>query len=118
MARGVQAGGSRESYWRSVVARWKRSGLSVRAFCRAEGVNEPKFYWWRRELLRRDQPQPQPDSQPAFLAVRVVDDKPESPALGVEVVLANGRLVRVTAGFDTQTLLRVVELLEGGGQSC
>src|SRR3954466_10396588 len=93
----------REPYWRRVLARWKRSGLSVRAFCRAEGVNEPKFYWWRRELLRRDQPQPRPDSQPAFLAVHVVDDKPESPALGVEVVLANGRSVRVTAGFDTQT---------------
>ena len=116
MARVVQAGGNRESYWRLLISRWKRSGLSVRAFCRAEGVNEPKFYWWRRELLRRDQPQPA--SKPAFLAVRVVDDKPEPPALGVEVVLANGRSVRVTAGFDPQTLLRVVELLEGGGQSC
>jgi hypothetical protein len=33
------------------------------------------------------------------------------------VVLANGRCLRITAGFDSQTLVRVVELLEGG-QSC
>ena len=30
----------REPYWRQVLARWRRSGLSVRAFCRGEGVNE------------------------------------------------------------------------------
>ncbi len=35
----------RESYWRQVLARWRRSGLSVRAFCRTEGVNKPQFYW-------------------------------------------------------------------------
>ena len=116
MARVVQAGGSRESYWRLVLARWKRSGLSVRAFCRAEGVNEPKFYSWRRELLRRDQPQPDP--KPAFLPVRVVADPPELATGGVEVVLANGRCVRVGIGFDPHTLARVVAVLEDGGRSC
>ena len=37
--------------------------------------------------------------------------------LGAEVVLANGRSVRVGTGFDSQTLVCVVELLEGG-RSC
>ena len=40
MARVVQSGGSREPYWRMVLARWKRSGLSVQTFCRAEGLNQ------------------------------------------------------------------------------
>ncbi|WP_044149632.1 IS66 family insertion sequence element accessory protein TnpA, partial [Singulisphaera acidiphila] len=64
----------------------KRRGLSVRAFCLAEGV--PSFYWWRRELPRRDQP------KPAFLPVHVLADKAESPAGSIEVVLANGKRSR------------------------
>jgi hypothetical protein len=40
MARVVQSGGSREPYWRLVVTRWKRSGLTVRTFCRTEGLNQ------------------------------------------------------------------------------
>ena len=101
---------SREPYWRRVLARWKRSGLSVRAFCRAEGLNALTFYWWRRELERRDQP------QPAFLPVHVVAETTEPPTGGIEVVLANGRCLRVGAGFDPRTLVRVVELLEPGGR--
>jgi len=50
--------------------------------------------------------------------VRVLAEKPDPPAGGIEVVLANGRCLRVAAGFDPQTLVRVVELLEGGGHSC
>jgi hypothetical protein len=70
------------------------------------------FYWWRRELERRDQP------QPAFLPVRVLAEKTAPSTVGIEVVLANGRSVRVGAEFDPRTLVRVVELLEQGGPSC
>ncbi len=112
MARSVSGRPSREPYWRQVLARWKRSGLSVRAFCEAEGLNPMTVYWWRRELARRDQ------SQPAFLPVRVLAETTEPSTVGIEVVLANGRSVRVSAGFDPGTLVRVVELLERGGPSC
>lgn len=112
MAKPVQAREGREPYWRQVVARWKQSGLGVPAFCRREGLNQTTFYRWRSELKRRDQ------SKPAFLPVRVLVEKPEPPAGGIEVVLANGRPLRVAAGFDPQTLVRVVELLEEGDQSC
>ena len=112
MAKTVHGRPSREPYWRQVIARWKRSGLSVRAFCGAEGLNPMTFYWWRRELERRDQP------QPAFLPVRVLAEKTAPSTVGIEVVLANGRSMRVGAGFDPRTLVRVVELLEQGGPSC
>ena len=112
MARSVSGRPSREPYWRQVLARWKRSGLSVRAFCGAEGLNPMTFYWWRRELARRDQP------QPSFLPVHVLAETTEPSPVGIEVVLANGRSVRVGAGFDPQTFVRVVELLEEGGRSC
>jgi transposase len=112
MAKAVHGRPSREPYWRHVIARWKRSDLSVRAFCGAEGLNPMTFYWWRRELGRRDQP------QPSFVPVHVLAEKIEPSPVGIEVVLANGRSVRVSAGFDPGTLVRVVELLEEGGSSC
>ncbi len=112
MARSVSGRPSREPYWRQVLARCKRSGLSVRAFCEAEGLNPMTVYWWRRELGRRDRP------QPSFLPVRVLAEATESSNVGIEVILANGRSVRVSAGFDPRTLVCVVETLEQGGPSC
>jgi transposase-like protein len=43
----------KEKYWRDQVARWQKSGLSVRAFCAERGVVETSFYAWRRELIIR-----------------------------------------------------------------
>jgi hypothetical protein len=103
----------REPYWRQILARWRRSGLSVRAFCRAEGVNEPRFYWWRRKLSQADA------KESAFVPVHVVTGEVSAPApRDIEVVLANGRCLRVGPGFDPHTLVTLVDLLEAGGSSC
>jgi transposase len=103
----------RESYWRQVLARWRRSGLSVRAFCRAQGVNEPRFYWWRRKLGQVD------PKTPVFVPVHVVTEETSEPATrGIEVVLTNGRCLRVGPGFDPHTLVTLVDLLEARGSSC
>ena len=103
----------REPHWRRVLARWRRSGLSVRAFCRAEGISEPSFYVWRRKLDRADH------KKPAFLPVHVVTEEAKQPATrDIEIVLANGRCLRVGPGFDPHTLVTLVDPLEAGGASC
>jgi transposase len=103
----------RESYWRTVLARWRRSELSVRAFCQAEDVSEPTFYVWRRKLDQTE------SNEPAFLPVHVIADVVESPAIpGIEIVLANGRCLRVQPGFDPTTLVKLIDLLEAGRSSC
>ena len=43
----------RRSYWEEVVRRWEQGGQSVRGYCRAEGLRESAFYFWRRTLGRR-----------------------------------------------------------------
>ena len=112
MARATSDPG-RETYWRKVLARWRRSGLSARAFCRDEGVNEAQFYWWRRKLGQAG------PKTPAFVPVHVVTEPDGHPATrGIEVVLANGRCLRVGPGFDPHTLVTLVDLLEAGGPSC
>ena len=50
----VQRDLQRERRWRELVARHASSGLSVRAFCRQEQLNESSFYAWRRTLTERD----------------------------------------------------------------
>ena len=57
--------------------------------------------------------------KPAFLPVHVVTDQADEPATrGIEVVLANGRCLRVGPGFDPHTLVTLVDLLEARGASC
>ncbi len=38
--------------WRELMARQARSGLSVQAFCRQEGLKAWTFYGWRSRLRR------------------------------------------------------------------
>jgi hypothetical protein len=131
----------RRQHWEEVLRRWREGGQAVRAFCRAEGVRESAFYFWRRELARRDfrtaghnsqaarddlareeivasAPRPalrkpaQPGGSPSFLPVRVVGPDVSQAVCGVEIVLTHGRIVRVGAGFDRQTLANVLAVLE------
>jgi hypothetical protein len=44
----------KERLWRRVLGRRVRSGLSVRAFCLRHGIKESAYYFWRREMKRRD----------------------------------------------------------------
>lgn len=43
-----------EAQWRSLLARFSDSGLSVSVFCRRETVSTASFYRWRRLLDRHD----------------------------------------------------------------
>ena len=126
----------KQTRWEEVVRRWKESGRSVRDYCRAEGLRESAFYFWRRELQRRRQPPgavspPRPQASQvtrasrspkrlvpprrgtaSFLPVRVVEDAATEATGGVEIVLAHGRTVRVRSGFDRQALVDVLAVLE------
>ncbi len=44
----------REAYWRNVLRRQSKSGLSVAEFCRQESIAQPSFYAWRRTFRERD----------------------------------------------------------------
>ena len=46
--------GTKERYWRGMIRKRERSGLTVRAFCARERVTESTYYFWRDELLKGD----------------------------------------------------------------
>jgi transposase len=111
----------KERFWRARVEQWRRSGLSVRAFCRERGLLEPNFYAWRRTLAVRDA------EAVSFVPVQVVAEQgfaptverestpmAESPSGAVELVIDGRRVLRIRPGFDAATLQRVLPLLEEG----
>lgn len=117
MARPEWRDASKERFWRRTLRDFRRSGLTVREFCGQRRLAEHNFYAWRRILAQRDQ-ETRDDAVPAeveaprFLPVHVRHDPMPSPVVGIDVVLANGRCLRVPVGFDAdllRQLLRVVE---------
>jgi transposase-like protein len=120
MARGRNRNGGKERYWRRVLRQWQRSGQGVRAFCSAYGLSEPLFYGWRRTIQERDrQAEPRSrrgprqargpvavDGLPSFVPVTIA-----AAAATLEVVLGDGRVVRVPSGFDAAALRQLLGVL-------
>jgi hypothetical protein len=128
MAKGQQRDPEREAFWRGVLARFPKSGLSVRAFCQRQKVTEPAFYSWRRVIRERDaersearKPKRRP-ARPTFVPVVVREELPgdgngvslvrDDPARsaegGLAVELRGGRVLRLPV---TTTAERLVELI-------
>lgn len=109
MAKGARRNVSKESFWRRLVGGQATSGLSVRAWCRRQGQRESAFYWWRRELARRDA------EQAAFVPVRVEEDGRSSDAGQIEIVLGEQRRIRLSGRVDRRMLGDVLAVMEGRG---
>jgi|SRR5262245_3068494 len=107
MAPGRARDERKERQWWHRIAQWRTSGLSVRDFCARHGLATPSFYAWRRRLQQRAA------DTPAVVPVQVVADAVPARTSALEVVLADGRTVRVSPGFDAVTLRQLLAALEG-----
>jgi hypothetical protein len=106
------------SEWVSEVRRWRQSGQSGPEYAQAHDLDAGTLAWWasrlRTEIAAR--PRRKSKSEPAFLAVRV-RQSPVRPTEGTfEVVLANGRCVRVSGDFDAERVSRLLAAVEGGSR--
>jgi hypothetical protein len=125
--------GRQAADWAALIDEWRQSGLSLPAFCQRHGLSRGTMQNWvykpalklaveeaRRgaraaEASRADRPLLSAPA-PAFLPVRIAEATAgyEAPdRTGVEIVLGAGRRIVLGAGFDTETLRRVVAVLEG-----
>ena len=107
MAHGKARDERKARQWHRRIEQWRSSGLSVRAFCARHGLTTASFYNWRRVLERRAA------DQVVFAPVQVVADAFPTQTSALEVVLTDGRVVRVTPGFDAATLRQLLAVLEG-----
>ena len=104
--------GSRQEFWRQVVARQPTSGLSINRFCAREGLATATFYTWRRRLEQGVGGRGGMTAPVGFAPVQV---QPEAaPALaagGIEIFLPHDRCVRLTGTVDRQQLTDVLAAL-------
>jgi len=115
-----------EAYWRRIVRQQAASGGAIRDFCRRNKLRESTFYFWRRELQRRDeaaQRRPGGGRSPAhttFVPVSVAaeaaeapasEDPPGIPAGRIEIVLPAGHRIGLTPPVDRQALANVLAVL-------
>jgi hypothetical protein len=95
--------------WSERLERFSASGLTVVAFCQAEGVCSHSFYYWKRLLAAS----PAAANAPRLLPVRL---QPPPTAATIEVVLPHGPLLRLPAGCDLDFVRSLVSAL--GDKPC
>ena len=109
---------SKEAFWRGVVARQAGSGLSIREWCRRQGVNEPAFYWWRRRMNGQPSGATMPlqgtpagssltNVEPSATAAEFLPIRLASSAM-IEIVLPDGVRLQVTPGVTADQLRQVL----------
>ncbi len=99
--------------------------MSVREFCRRERLAESLFYYWKREITRRDlglsSPTRNGKSKPrrprrvaaksknCFVPLNIC--RVELTQAPLELVLTDGRCVRIGGNFDEAALKRLLDVL-------
>jgi transposase-like protein len=99
----------------NIIGEFQASGLTQIAFGKARGINPNLLGRWMRDERERATTRKK-TSKSRVIPVRIRrPSAPTTPDVShgtVEIVLANGRRLRVPAGFDEDSLLRLVNLLE------
>lgn len=115
--------GEKEAFWRAAIDRQATSGLSVRAFCRAQSLSEPSFYAWRRALAERDvtavatraaSSNACATSGPSFLPVSVV---PPIAQTSIVLELIGGHVLKLPSSTPISQLVELILALDHRGEA-
>ena len=99
-----------------LVAEFRTRGLRQSEFCRIHGLSHGTL---RRGLRREPIISGSQGGVKGLVAVEVSDGEglvrrgPEQGRCGLEVILAKGRRIELSRGFDAVQLRRAIEVLEG-----
>src|SRR6516165_9737682 len=92
--------------WAERIAAQQRSGMSVKQFCKEQGLTEYSFYAWRKRIHEQ--------GPVRFALVERSARRPDRTTEPVlELVLATGERLRIGAGVDIATLRTVLDVLRG-----
>src|SRR5207302_2032667 len=108
----MQAQEDRRNQMLDLARRWRASGTKARAFAQEHGVTPWVLYYWRQRLAREDPPvrRLRRTRRVTLAPVHVVTDAPDGGD-GVEITLASGDRVRLSAGVSTDLLRHVLQVL-------
>ena len=90
--------------WAERIEAQRRSGMSVKQFCKEQGLTEYSFYAWRKRLQEKE---------PVRFALveRSARRQERTTEAALELVLATGARLRIGTGVDTATLRIVLDAL-------
>jgi hypothetical protein len=90
--------------WGKRIAAQRSSGMSVKQFCKEQGLTEYSFYAWRKRLQEKG---------PVRFALveRSARRQERAPEAVLELVLATGERLRIGTGVDTAILRAVLDVL-------
>lgn len=94
--------------WKSIVSEWQRKGDSetTTSFCKARGINEHQFYYWKSRYLAK------PAIKPQWSPVKI-----ESPGISpsyIKIHVANKLTIELSSQVDVEVLSRLILALGVG----
>lgn len=130
-SKGPRRDDEKERFWRKTIRRQRRSGRSVRGFCRDEALSEPSFYAWRRELKQRGgkeqakraqhggkrqaerarqdgHSQDRSARRPSFVAVQLSAGTLSMAAGTIELAVPSSAVVRLPPNIEPATVAAIV----------
>lgn len=104
----------KERYWQRTIREAARSGISIREFCRQHRLKESQFYWWQRKLKagRQERTMRSQGANGRAASFALVSEESGATDAGIELVLGDGRRLRISKGVDEETLRAVLAAIE------
>ncbi|MGQ9668540.1 MAG: IS66 family insertion sequence element accessory protein TnpA [Anaerolineae bacterium] len=101
-------------YWQRTISEAARSGMSIREFCRRRRLRESQFYWWQRKLKagRNTRTVRRSGVNGNAASFALVSEEAGAIDASIELVLSDGRKLRIRQGVDEETLRSVLAALE------
>jgi hypothetical protein len=106
--------------WIEEVREWRASGQTAVQYAKEHGLHPGTLAAWGskvRNVVAKMGSAGAGNREPKFLAVRLAGADLERTTAGggeVEIVLINGRRIRVSGDFQSETLTRLIAIAEGG----
>jgi transposase-like protein len=113
---------TRQVEWAELVAEWRASGQTARAFAAAHGVTDTALRYWAGRLAEEDRrsaatsrrrPAVKTTTSPPLARVVRPGEEPSAPAEGRVMVIVGKATIVVERGFDDGHLRDVVRALSG-----
>lgn len=105
--------------WAERLERFAKSGQTVSAFCRDEGVSSPSFYQWKRKLGSVNRSLAKRSQRPKSTAFKQLHVSPQNSSSSVSMLLPDG--IVIDLGSDQVTIEKIVaqvldrQVLKGTG---
>lgn len=104
----------KERYWQRTIGEAARSGISIREFCRQRRLKESQFYWWQRRVKAggKERTIAKRRTERGAASFALVSEEGGTMAAGIELVLRDGRRLRISKGVEEETLRAVLAAME------